>query len=603
MAGIAIEAERLIKEGVEPSRIGIITSSGLYAEALTWHFRTRGIPVNSDHQRYLFDQVFTQKIFRVLQYIAAERDWAASGDALLFEILHFDWFGIPPALVAGLSVESYNKKISIRQLLREKANSPGKDLFSPALDPGLQKASALLEELIPATGTSLPELIEKITQQPGILNDSSQDRSVEIVGLSTFIQQQIQQYPSLDLRQLIALPGMMHREGDKGPVLPGINEESGVRLLRSFTETGFDHVLLAIGDNTDNENLKNIVDPASTNIQQQLIITCNNPDEETRINEFAKNLSEQHGLTVNRIESSDLKSKLVVNELLYKFPLDFTADKLPEIESPGGELVNRQLQKFVLSVSSLSNYLNCPLEFYFRNIIRVPSPPNEAAGFGSSVHFALERMFRKMQDGRNDQFITRDEFITDFRWCMQQHRECFNQEQFDRRIGYGEELLGNYYDRYIGTFKTVVAIERNIRVVIDDVPIKGILDKLEFDGKLVNIVDYKTGDPDKALKRMKPPHEEQPNGGDYWRQAVFYKILVDNYEQKGWRAVSTEFDFIEPDQNKNYRREKLAISSADVTTVTAQIRDAWQKIQQRDFFTGCGRQGCYWCDFVRSYVL
>jgi len=80
-----------------------------------------------------------------------------------------------------------------------------------------------------------------------------------------------------------------------------------------------------------------------------------------------------------------------------------------------------------------------------------------------------------------------------------------------------------------------VAIERNIRnVVIKNVPLKGKLDKLEFDGKSVNVVDYKAGDPDKALLKTKGPSEKEPNGGDYWRQAVFYKILVDHYEQKDW---------------------------------------------------------------------
>ena len=65
-----------------------------------------------------------------------------------------------------------------------------------------------------------------------------------------------------------------------------------------------------------------------------------------------------------------------------------------------------------------------------------------------------------------------------------------------------------------------------------DVPIKGKLDKLEFFGKDVNVVDYKTGDPEKAKEKLLPPNDKKPNGGDYWRQAVFYKILVDNYEQK-----------------------------------------------------------------------
>ncbi|MDB5210647.1 MAG: ATP-dependent helicase, partial [Sediminibacterium sp.] len=100
--------------------------------------------------------------------------------------------------------------------------------------------------------------------------------------------------------------------------------------------------------------------------------------------------------------------------------------------------------------------------------------------------------------------------------------------------------------------------------------------------------------------KLKPPHEKDPNGGDYWRQAVFYKILVDRYEAKNWNVVSTEFDFIEPDKKKQYRKEKIVITPEDITTVTQQIKTVWQKIQQRDFYTGCGKPDCHWCNFVKD---
>jgi DNA helicase-2/ATP-dependent DNA helicase PcrA len=186
---------------------------------------------------------------------------------------------------------------------------------------------------------------------------------------------------------------------------------------------------------------------------------------------------------------------------------------------------------------------------------------------------------------------------------MHRHRESFTQEQFNRRIEYGHEILSNYYDKYIHQFNKIVAIERNIRnVVIHGVPLKGKLDKLEFDGKSVNVVDYKTGDPDKAIPKLKGPGEKDPQGGDYWRQAVFYKILVD-HSGKDWRVVSAEFDFVEPDKKKNYRKEKLVITPADITTVTQQIGEVWQKIQNRDFYTGCGKPDCHWCEFVKTNQL
>ena len=209
-----------------------------------------------------------------------------------------------------------------------------------------------------------------------------------------------------------------------------------------------------------------------------------------------------------------------------------------------------------------------------------------------------------MQEEKKDKFASKDVFIADFEWYMYRHRESFTKEQFTRRLEYGQEVLSNYYDKYISSFNKIVAIERTIRnVVIKDVPLKGKLDKLEFDGKSVNVVDYKTGDPDKAIPKTKGPSDKDPNGGDYWRQAVFYKILVDNYEQKDWKVVSTEFDFIEPDKKKNYRKEKVLVTPADITTVTQQISNTWEKIQNREFYIGCGKEGCHWCNFVKTNKL
>jgi DNA helicase-2/ATP-dependent DNA helicase PcrA len=252
----------------------------------------------------------------------------------------------------------------------------------------------------------------------------------------------------------------------------------------------------------------------------------------------------------------------------------------------------------------LNNYLRCPLEFYFKNLVRIPSGKNEATEFGSAVHYALEQLFRKMKEDPEEKFPDVNEFIAGFEWYMHRHRESFTREQFSRRIEYGQEVLKNYYEKYAGSFNKIVAIEMNIRnVVVKNVPLKGKLDKLEFEGKAVNVVDYKSGDPDKGIPKIKGPSEKNPPGGDYWRQGVFYKILVDNFEKKDWKVASVEFDFIEPDKKKNYRREKLLINPADITTVTEQIASTWQKIHNREFYTGCGKDDCHWCNFVKTNQL
>ena len=69
--------------------------------------------------------------------------------------------------------------------------------------------------------------------------------------------------------------------------------------------------------------------------------------------------------------------------------------------------------------------------------------------------------------------------------------------------------------------------------VVNGVPLKGKLDKLEFDGKDVNVVDYKTGDPDKAKDKLQAAvmikiQMVATTGG----RLYFIKFLLDNYDQE-----------------------------------------------------------------------
>lgn len=351
---------------------------------------------------------------------------------------------------------------------------------------------------------------------------------------------------------------------------------------------------------SNEEELRRLFYVAITRAEEHLFISFskfNNKGKELEPSRFVIELMDGFKIPVERI--------VLDQEVISSFAhLALTAPAKPEIAQIEEDVLTPLLARFTMNVTALNNYLHCPLEFYYRTLIRIPSPKNEATEFGSAVHTALERLFRRMLDSGTDTFPDKSIFIQDFEQHMRRYRESFTKEQFKRRMEYGQLILSDYYDHSLASFNKIVAIERNIRnVVVNGIPLKGKLDKLEFDGKMVNVVDYKTGDPEKAADKLSGPTAKNPTGGDYWRQAVFYKILVDHYEQRGWQAVSTEFDFIEPTKQKEYQRKKIVITAADVEIVKEQIKMVWDKIQARDFYTGCGKSDCHWCNFVKSHQL
>ena len=111
----------------------------------------------------------------MLRYINAEHDIPYGGDELLFEILHYDFYQVPPIEVAKLTVEVNSRKhsgeqTSLRKLLSDKANTPPKDLFDKGLHKGLKELSGIIEKLIGYVhNITLPALFENTVREAGIL--------------------------------------------------------------------------------------------------------------------------------------------------------------------------------------------------------------------------------------------------------------------------------------------------------------------------------------------------------------------------------------------------------------------------------------------------
>ena len=638
MAGITLKVAALLKEGIPAGKMAVIYKENKYGEELATYFRLKNIPFYTKRNINILEHPFIKKIIQLLRYLNAEHDTPYGGDEILFEILHYDFYKIPPIEAAKITVEVNNKKYSgeptsIRKLLVDRSNAPAKDLFDTGIHPALKEISLTIESLIAdVSNCTLQQLFSKVTAKANVLSYIMQsDEKIALMQLLTalfdFIKEETSRNPAIDLKGLISIIDLMEKENLALPMVQVAGSDKGVNLLTAHGSKGleFEYVFFA-GVNasawekkrkpgggykfpdtmfasgasgSDEEELRRLFYVVLTRAEKYLYISYpkyKNDGKELEPSMFIAEITEQHELPVKL-------TTLPAEELLAFEILQFT-EQAPEIEKAEEDFISALLDKFVMNVTALNNYLKCPLQFYYQNLIRIPSGKNEATEFGSAIHHALEKLFKKMQDGKKEKFPSKEEMIADFNWYMHRHRENFTKEAFDRRIEYGDEVLRNYYDKYINSWNKVVAVERNIRgVVVNGVPLKGKLDKLEFTGKEINVVDYKSGDIDKAIPKLKPPHDKLPDGGDYWRQAVFYKILIDNYELKDWKVISSEFDFVEPDKKKEYRKEKIIITPADTQTVLEQIKDSWQKIQERDFYTGCGKEDCHWCNFVKDNKL
>lgn len=650
---IAGQIMSLVAQGVAVGQIAVIYRNHRQSDEIMRYLMACGTAVQTKRRSDVLQEPLILKLLSVLRYLAMELERPHSGERLLFELLHEPWFGVPPLALARLSVEIAHRRSEKRpcywreQLLLRGTLKGQQELFPGGDNLHLRQSGEMIEELLQDAATmTLQELLHHVITRLGILALalSAHERVWHLELLNTlfdFVREESAK-GLLTLAQLLAMLDDMQQQGISLPVEKISYTGDGVVFMTAHGSKGlqFEYVFMlgctrSVWDTaarsktyrippsvwsgqpgSEEEEARRLFYVAMTRARRQLVVSWperDNNEKEQEKSMFAAELIESGMVSHRRISLDDTELLAFGATTLQALPSRVPAELIDE------GFVDSLLQKYSLSVTHLNSYLRCPLAFYFNTLLRVPAPMNAAMTFGSAVHHALEQLFRKMKDDPDRRFPLVDVFLDDFRWYMHRHGDAFTQVEFRRRMEYGEAILPGFYAEHRHRWRTDALVEYPFRnILVDGIPLNGKLDMLEFSGNLVTVVDYKTGNPQYARKKLRPPDPakvrgaqaegKEPDaddllGGDYWRQAVFYRILIENEPRRGWSMQAARFEFVEPEKETgSFNSALFEVSDDEVALVKEQIREVYARIQAKEFTDGCGSPDCEWCTFVRHYT-
>ena len=636
-ADIVMQIERMQKEGKPLGHVAILYAQHKQAENIMALMERKGIPYNVKKPVNILELPLTEQILNVLRYLDEERKKSFEGENILFEIMHAPYFGIEPTDIALLSlyINSNRKEKGVlrwRFLLSNNLLIESLDLRSAKALHRLGKNLDHWERQ--QLSLPLPLLIEKIVHESGIVAHlvKSTDHVWQIQALNTFFEFVKETYarnPKIKPAEFLQMIGRMNDENISVPIQRVIQNENGVHFYTAHSAKGneFEYVYL-IGctknfwegkrgggneyrmPDTITETEDDAEKSYKTEVARRLFYVALTRAKKHLQVSFALNDNAGKAIEVSAFidEISTAEERMMQNvgeEELVRH-IQWALQPVPEvrIKMANAEWIERVLQQFIMSYTALSKFLRCPLAFYYETILKVPFQKNDALAFGSAVHYALERMFRDMKE-KNGEFPDKDHVLGAFNSALYSESSCFTPVQFDRRMEQGHTLLSEYYDHYINTFTKNVEIEYKVpRYMLDGVPVTGKIDKIEINGDSCRVIDYKTGDPDKSAAPLTaPPNEKEPDGGDYWRQMVFYKLLLEHYEEKQWKVTTGIFDFVQKNKNGEYKLITVPVFPQDEETVRLQIKHSYARIMNHEFDRGCGKETCHWCNFARRYEL
>lgn len=636
-ADLVLQLEQLQKQGVSLREVAVLYAQHKQADNIIALLERKGIPYNIKRPVNILEEPLILQILNVLQYLDEERKKPFEGEEVLFEIMHTPYYCIEPTDIAKLAlyIQSNRKEKSPLRWRLMLANP----LLLESLD--LKSAGAMnrlginLDQWEKQQHTlPLPLLVEKIMHESGIVAYlvKTTDHVWQLQLLYTFFEFVKDAYSrnlKIKSAEFLLMISKMNDENISVPLQRVIQNENGVNFYTAHSAKGneFEYVFL-IGctknfweDKRGGGNEYRLPDTITateedsgktykTEVARRLFYVAITRAKKYLQVSFAVNDNLGKALAasvfVDEISAPDERVTQTVPAGDIVKHIEWAMQPVPEvrIKMANAEWIERVLQQFIMSYTALSKFLHCPLAFYYETILKVPFQKNDALAFGSAVHYALEKMFLDMKLHKGA-FPGKEHVLGAFNSALYSEASCFTQVQFERRMEQGHTILSEYYDHNINSFHKDVEIEYKVpRYILDGVPVTGKIDKIELNGDSCKVVDYKTGDPDKSATPLTaPPNDKEPLGGDYWRQMVFYKLLLENYEEKNYRVTIGMFDFIQKGKNGEYKQVVVPVFAQDEEIVRKQIKDAYSSIMNHQFDKGCGKETCHWCNFAKRYQL
>lgn len=600
------DISEIIEGGVQPSDIAVIYRKHRQSENIIDELSTMGIPVSVKRRLNVLHDVRVRQIITILMYIHSEAQMPHRGEPFLFEILHYDFWDNDRKTIEQTATMIYEYR---------------KDNYKWRTCLADMECIKILEELIgDYHNDTVAMVIEKILNKTGLVeqlleSDTKEQDMLVVNSFFSWIKSEIFKNPALITADLIDLIDKMIANDYSIPVVEvNFGDEGGVNFMTCHGAKGleFEYVFMigctmneweksrgnvnkfklpdtithSLGDDALESN-RRLFYVAMTRAKKWLIVSYaekNDAGKELERTQFIDEAGE-HAFMQPSITLPDLSHHLHtrLSQAIFQPQLD-------------KHIIDRALVDYRLSVSHLNKYLDCPVAFYYENILRVPFIASEALIFGNAIHHAMKELY---VEAKKNQHVPDIKFlIVKFEEDVLKNKGQMTAEAMKRRILLGQRILPRYYiDHIIGSNMVTLNEYKINNAVIGDVPVKGDIDKIEFNGETAGIVDYKTGNVKYAKKAMKPPSDSNPLGGNYWRQGVFYEMMLSEQPTNDWFTGPVRFEMID---EEFMGPMALSIGSGDRLFVVNQIKETYNSIINHEFTEGCGEESCKWCEFQKQ---
>ena len=462
----------------------------------------------------------------------------------------------------------------------------------------------------------LSKVFVSFIYESGLIESLDVDRDRDEFGYLNQFYQKIKKFeasdPKLGLKDFMEMLEMELEAGDTGALRQNFEDSETVKIMTIHGSKGLEFKYVFMPTMVDKKfptirRTEKIKIPDAL-VREKVTEGDNHIEEERRLFYVAitrardclylTNAKDYGGAREKKPSKFLEEAGIVSQELVEKSQGNAVADLevMREVRDFKEPKVMAPIAKYELptrfSFSQIAAFSNCPLQYKYNFILRIPVQEKPNLQFGRLMHNILKDFLTPLMVESISQASLfgsgeGEKYVPDLKSMMRMYSEQWVDGGFDskeQRSEYkekGKKILRGFFENLdLNNLPKVVAIEKAFLLKINDFVLRGSIDRVDelADGSL-EIVDYKTGNSKEKLT------------ADDKRQLIIYKIALEDIYKK--RVSKLTFYYLEDNSTLSFEAKEK-----EEDKVREKVIESILEIRKCNFVPKPGML-CAYCDFRR----